>query len=156
MYDVCFITLFFFLPFPLFPSFFHEVLVQILPCFSIWTKITPPQGGGDGQKIYPCVLVIDLFFYFVFFTSSCSQDTLIITTLKLGFPIYFSKFLERGWTTLSHFFLFYGVLWTFNDIKWSRVSHFMIRTNFWNLSPKNIAFHLRTCGHSKVILMSVT
>ena len=35
--------------FPLFPSFFHEVLLQILPCFSIWTKISqiyiPDQGS---------------------------------------------------------------------------------------------------------------
>ena len=37
---------------PLFPTFFHEVLLQILPCFSIWTKISP---GGNGQNIYPCI-----------------------------------------------------------------------------------------------------
>ena len=31
----------------LFPSFFHEVLLQILPCISILTKL------GNGQNIYP-------------------------------------------------------------------------------------------------------
>ena len=45
---MCFINLF--LLFPLFPSFFQ--VLQILPCFSIWTKIPPP--GGDGQNIYSC------------------------------------------------------------------------------------------------------
>merc|ERR1711860_407770 len=36
---------FFFFFSPLFPSFFHEVLLQILPCFSFWTKNFPPRGG---------------------------------------------------------------------------------------------------------------
>ena len=30
---------------PLFLSFF-QVLLQILPCFSIWTKFPPPPPGG--------------------------------------------------------------------------------------------------------------
>ena len=34
---------------PLFSSFFHEVLHQILPCFSIWTKIV--WGGGWPEYI---------------------------------------------------------------------------------------------------------
>ena len=46
-FNVCFMTFFFLL---LFPSFFHEVLLQILPCFSIWTKIVPLHG----QNIYLC------------------------------------------------------------------------------------------------------
>ena len=40
---MCFVTLFFFL---LFPSFFYEVLLQIFPCFSIWTKIPTPREEG--------------------------------------------------------------------------------------------------------------
>merc|ERR1711860_5114 len=40
-------SLFFFSP--LFPSFFHEVLLQILPCFSFWTK---NFGGGEMARIY--------------------------------------------------------------------------------------------------------
>ena len=30
------------------------VLLQFLPCFSIWTKIPPLPPWGDGQNIYPC------------------------------------------------------------------------------------------------------
>ena len=46
---MCFITLFFFFFFfPLFPSFF-QVLLQILPCFSIW---------GGMARIY--ILVLDI------------------------------------------------------------------------------------------------
>ena len=45
--------LFFFFS-PLILSFF-QVLLQILPCFSIWTKIPPlPPREGNGQNIYPC------------------------------------------------------------------------------------------------------
>ena len=51
---MCFITLFFvFYYSPLFFSFF-QVLLQILPCFSLWKKF-PPWGGGNGQNIYPCI-----------------------------------------------------------------------------------------------------
>ena len=45
---MCIITLFFFSFFPPFP-FLFQVLLQILPCFSIWTG-----GGGEGQNIYSC------------------------------------------------------------------------------------------------------
>ena len=36
----------FFSPPPLFPSFF-PVLLEIIPCFSIGTKNSPPPGGGE-------------------------------------------------------------------------------------------------------------
>ena len=41
---MCFITLFFVFFFPPFSFPFFKVLLQILPCFTIWTKI-PPRGG---------------------------------------------------------------------------------------------------------------
>ena len=31
------------------------LVLQILPCFSIWTKFPLPQGGGNGQNIYPWI-----------------------------------------------------------------------------------------------------
>ena len=63
---MCFITLFFFLLFPPFPFFFHEVLLQIHPC-SIWIKMDRiyipewelkktlrekvKKGGGERKKV---------------------------------------------------------------------------------------------------------
>ena len=47
----CFLTFFFLL---LFPSFFHEVLLQILPCFfNLDINCSPPpQGKGEMARIY--------------------------------------------------------------------------------------------------------
>ena len=53
---MCFITLFFFFFSSLFP-FFHEILLQILPCFSILTKFSLPPGGGMARIYIPVVLV---------------------------------------------------------------------------------------------------
>ena len=47
VFNVCFITLFFFLLSPPFPFFL--VFLQIIPCFSLWTKFPPRPGEGGGK-----------------------------------------------------------------------------------------------------------
>ena len=94
---MCFITFFLFFFFPLFPSFFHEVLLQILPCFSLWTKIvSPPPGGGNGQYIYPCLSAQDSVFWTGWFGSIRISNDFWLGIHSFAFWLFILLFVKNS------------------------------------------------------------